>query len=344
MKNYYMVVWLLLTGYTQAFAQQPRLKQVEKYLAVTGEVTGVRPVQEKTYCLLNSFYKGNKNLMLNLPDFEDRGTREVMPLGYRLNQASEVEFRKVTRNLAESVVRPFYNESLFSGVSYQFCDSTVYGVILYYEDHNREKYSLIRERMSKYFRQADVLQKDGHVYSDPDYAVKVFSDKVEIYSLFHFPIVESFYPGVSHKVWYGPYTYDTEHSSLMLAFYNQESKENNIQLAFKVHYMYQGDTSFKMNRIRFVLDDNAYDFALEIEKEDTVDNGAMRGEYDTRTFIYPEVAKAILRSGKVNIVLEGEGGGRISYEMPAFQRASLYTAYEYFRWTVTNPMKKYRAW
>ncbi|WP_262483975.1 hypothetical protein [Bacteroides stercorirosoris] len=41
--------------------------------------------------------------------------------------------------------------------------------------------------------------------------------------------------------------------------------------------------------------------------------------------------------------LVGEGG-RLLYEMPAFQRASVHTAYEYFRWNVTNPMDKYRAW
>ena len=45
----------------------------------------------------------------------------------------------------------------------------------------------------------------------------------------------------------------------------------------------------------------------------------------------------------VKVELVGEGG-RLLYEMPAFQRASVHTAYEYFRWNVTNPMDKYRAW
>ena len=49
------------------------------------------------------------------------------------------------------------------------------------------------------------------------------------------------------------------------------------------------------------------------------------------------------RSKVINVELVGEGG-KVLYEMPDFQRVSVHTAYEYFRWNVTNPMVKYRAW
>lgn len=66
-------------------------------------------------------------------------------------------------------------------------------------------------------------------------------------------------------------------------------------------------------------------------------------ECDTRTFIFPEVLRAMDRSKVINVELVGEGG-KVLYEMPDFQRVSVHTAYEYFRWNVTNPMVKYRAW
>lgn len=343
--KYYIVIGLLLTSCAQAFAQQPRVKQVEKYLTATGnEVERTQAVLDVKYRLFGSLPQINKCLMLDLPEFSDRGTREVMPFGYQLNGASEVALDRVSGNLAESTVRPFFNKSLFAGVSYQLCDSVVYGITLYYTDPDRRKKAQIKKAMDAFFKRADSTCDTATVYSDPDYAVKVFSDKVQVYSLYHYPVVESRYPGVSHKVWEGPYTYDTGRSSLLLAFYNQESKENNIQSAFKVHYKHPGtDEPAKMNRIRFILDDATYEYPLEIEREQRSDQGQMIEECDTRTFVHPEVMKAMARASKVTVELEGDGG-RLSYQMPAFQQASLRAAYDYFRWNVTHPMAKYRAW
>ena len=245
--------------------------------------------------------------------------------------------------MAESTVRPFYSKSIFSGVSYQFCDSVIYGITLFYDTQDNAKRAAIEKNLVRHFKKADYEQGGAVVYSDPDYAVRLLPGKVEFYSLFHFPVVETFYPGVSHKVWYGPYNYEANGASVMLAFYNQESKENNIQSAFKVSYKYPAGKSFKMNLIRFILDDITYELPLEIEYSDVTDGGKAVEELDTRTFVFPEVLKAIDRSKTVKVELVGEGG-RLLYEMPAFQRASVHTAYEYFRWNVTNPMAKYRAW
>ena len=98
-----------------------------------------------------------------------------------------------------------------------------------------------------------------------------------------------------------------------------------------------------MNLIRFILDDETIELPLEVEYTDVVDGGKSIEERDTRTFLFPEVLKAMDRSAEVGVELVGEGG-RFLYKMPAFQRASVHTAYEYFRWNVTNPMAKYRAW
>ncbi len=340
--KYYMITFLLI-GYIQAFAQQPRLKQVDKYLASTGKVIQKKSIPAKKYCLLQTLYKEKKLLLLNLPELNDRGTQEVIPFGYKLNNLSEITLDTISGSLSQSTIRPLYNKSLFSGVSYQFCDSVVYGITLYYNGQNSATYSSLKERMDKFFKHADYSLAGSYFYSDPDYAVKLTSGKVEVYSLFHYPIVETFFPGVSHKVWYGPYTYETDDSSVMLAFYNQESKENNIQSAFKVYYKYRYAQPFKMNKLQFVLDDVTYEFPLTVENKTIIKETSQVEERNTRTFINPEIMKAMLRSNKLEVVLEGEGG-RFSYKMPAFQRASLYTAYEYFRWTVTNPLAKYETW
>lgn len=343
--KYYTLAILLAVSFVRAHAQQPRLEQVDTYLAATGRVADKQPVSEKRYGLLGTFYRDGKSLLLGLPDFSDRGAREVIPFGYRLNPLSEVALEKITGNLAESIVRPMFNKSIFKGVSYLFCDSVVYGINLHYSDQDGIKHATIKKSLDKFFGQADYSRRGEWIYSDPDYAVRLAFDRVEVYSLFHYPIVETRFPGIAHKVWYGPFTYETDGSSLMLAFYNQETKENNIQSAFKVRYTYNSLQPFGMNKICFVLDDITYDFPLEIEIERAgmEGNKQSRSESDTRIFINPEVMKAMLRSKRLEVVLEGKTE-TFSYKIPAFQRASLYTAYEYFRWNVTNPMVKYKAW
>ncbi len=347
--KYYIAIIVLWAGMAQAFAQQPRLKQADEYLAMTGQPDETKKSTEKQCNLLGTLYGENKRLILNLPDLQDVGTREVMPFGYKLNRASEVELTDANNNqgennnLTESSVRTFFNKSIFSGVSYQLCDSVVYGITLFYDDHQHQRRAVIEKNLLRHFQQADYELEGVSVYSDPDYAVRLLPDKVEIYSLFHFPSVETLYPGVSHKVWYGPCRYETDGSSLMLAFYNQETKENNIQSAFNVSYKYPAGTSFKMTRIRFMLDDQTFEFPLEIEYTDISDDGKTLEERNTRTFLFPEELKAITRSQMINVELIGEEG-QLLYKMPEFQRASAYTAYEYFRWNVTNPMIKYTRW
>ena len=43
--KYYIVTMLLWVGVIQVFAQQPRLKQVDEYLAATGQTVELRAVR-----------------------------------------------------------------------------------------------------------------------------------------------------------------------------------------------------------------------------------------------------------------------------------------------------------
>lgn len=343
MKIYFVVILLLYMVGGQIFAQQPRLSQVDEYLKDTGMPIVKEGIKEKKYNLLATLYDDSKRLILNLPEINDNGIREVIPLGVKLNNQSELKIVKQHANMSETAVCPLYNPSLFSGVSYLLCDSVVYGVILYHDSYSDVKRE-IEKKYSGFFKSADYKDQSVTVYSDRDYAVKLLFDRVEIYSLFHYPIVETLYPGISHKVWYGPCQYERGKVSIELVFYNQITKENNIQSAFKISYTYPDkEPSFVMKKIRFVFDESFYEFPLEVEYSELLNDGTMVKEHDTRTFVFPEVLRELEHTSRINVELIGEGG-IFSYEMPAFQRASIHTAYEYFRWNVTNPMVKYKEW
>lgn len=339
-----LVLHILLIASLNGFAQQPRLPQVKKYLEQTGNiVNGQALIKEKRYCLLQEDYKESKQLMLDIPVFRDKGVRAIMPLGFKLSNLSEIPMESSTDNISSSKRLPLYNSLYFQEISYHFCDSTVYGITLYINPESEKRFADIEEELMNHFSKADCMGHNVSIYSDEDITVQLDKGNftVEIYSLFHYPIVESLYPGVSHKVYYGPFELIySDNQNIMLAFLNQESKENNIQTAFKIWY--QGESPIRFKSVCFKVNgqDN-YEFKLETELTDQTDNGVV--ERDTRTFIMPDILQTLHRAHQIEIIIKGENG-TLTYEMPWFQRASLNTAYEYFRWHVTNPMAKYRAW
>lgn len=95
------------------FFTTTRLKQVDEYLAATGQTVELKGAPERRYGLLSTLYNNQKNLMLNLPDLEDYGAREVIPFGFRLSTASEIELAGQNENMAESTVRPFIVKASF---------------------------------------------------------------------------------------------------------------------------------------------------------------------------------------------------------------------------------------
>lgn len=339
-----IAVNLLLSIGLSGFAQQPRLPKVQEYLQQTGGVVeGKAQAGEKQYCLLQQDYKAERQLMLDVPVFRSKGVRAVMPFGFELSSLSEITLESSAGNLSKSKRMPLHDPRYFDEICYQFCDSMVYGITLYVNKTEAGAKAAIEQELRNKFSKADYTDGEVCVYSDEDFAVRFDKAKavVDIYSLFHYPTVENSYPGVSHKVYYGPFEYALPSGErIMLAFMNQESKENNIQSAFKVRY--HGASPIGLNAIHFKLDKGKeLNFRLETEIVKKVSDGIT--EHDTRTFISPDELQQLKRAHHIDVVVEGEKG-RLSYEMSCFQRASLHTAYEYFRWHVTNPMAKYRAW
>lgn len=335
-------IFLFLVGglYPAVRAQQPRLPQVDRYRAATGREIQLPAPEEIRYHLLGTLYDKDVRLMLNLPDFHDKGTKEAMPFGYRLKTESEVELKSVAGNLSESTVRKFYNRSVFTGISYLFCDSTVYGIRLYYCPEDKPVREFIGGELDRFFKKADYCSDSLAVYSDPDYLVKIGREKVEIYSLFHYPAAEVRFPGVTHFYWEAPCMWPVGETAVSLSFYNQRTKENNWQTAFRLKVTGR-EKKFGIKEIRFKTDDTEYSYSLESDFYTVTDKGY--GEADMRTFVFPEEAKEILRSRSVTVSIVGENDS-ISYPMPMFQRVSLFTAFEYFRWHVTQAMEKYKNW
>lgn len=333
---------LLVAADFAMLAQQPRLPQVENYLEATGDVSHREIGETARYNLLETLVAKDARLMLNFPDMNDRGTREVMPFGYQLNAASQVKLVHVDGNMATTEVKRLYNKSAFTGVEYALCDSTVYGITFYFDTKDESIRNFVTVQLGAFFGAADYATDSLSVYSDADYLVKVGNGKVEAYSLFHYPCVEKRFPGVQHFYWEAPCHVFADGAEVSLAFYNQRTKENNMQLAFKLKM--KTEKLSGMKSIKFDTGDAAYSYQLKSDFIEVEPDGSGMTDADMRVFLSQEDAKHILRSPQVAVTIEGNNGKAVSYVMPSFQKASLSTAFDYFRWNVTNAMVKYKGW
>jgi hypothetical protein len=335
---------LLLIFPVVLFSQQPRMPHVEMYLSETGKpVTAISPIVEKKYCLPMQRYNHSEKLILDLPVFKNLGVRAILPFGFSLNKLSEIQMLSINDNLQESVFRPLNFDSVFSGLSYMFCDSVVYGIrIQVNEGLQRVRKEQIIKELDKYFTVPDFSNERMIVYSDEDFLVRYFlqENKIEAFSLFHYPVVESNAPGIKQKVYFGPQWYEfPEGEAIMLAFFNQETKENNVQLAAKLYF--RGKELIGFNELRFKLE-NGLVINYSLQQEFVEKEKGIKTERDTRIYMHYEQLKKMMQSRVVEVEVVGTNK-KLSYKMPAFQKYSLYIAYQYYRWQATNPMVKYRG-
>ena len=322
----HIVLIILLCVVFIAPAQQPRLPVVDAYLEETGGVVaGERPDSvwvsflEKTY--------GRTGLLLNFPEVDDRGTKELIPFGFRLSEWSEIPLVPVHDNLCQSGRLPLFNRSMFSSVRYMLCDSTDYGVSLLGGEHwDRARFIA---RLKAYFKYADMESDTVSLFSDCDYLVKVGRNEVEAYALLHYPGVAVSYPGVKLYGWNAPQRIDIDAHHVDLKFYVQETKENNLQIAFRCH----------------VSDANG---AERTVKEVCLSNGRVRVacqvQSEERVFLMPNQVKDLVEDNPVHLLIVFDNGQTITCQMSYAQFMSLKMTYEYFRWNVTNYKVKYKNW
>lgn len=333
---------LLLLVCPALWGQQPRLDQVGEYQKMTGKPHPVKMAAENRYNLLGTLYAKGRNILLNFPEMKDKGTKEILPFGFRLSERTEVKTIHHSGSLCESVSCGLWNESVFSDVSYLLCDSVVYGVRMKYADTEQTVRGFIQKELKTFFSEADYVSDSLSVYSDADYLVKVTPDQVMAYSLFHYPAVETRFPGVTHYYWEAPCEMIlTDGTRISISFYNQLTKENNWQTAFRLYVRSRGDEPFEPERIRFEVDGISYTYPLASFFTERTPCGWV--EKVMRVFVAPEVLKRLSRTNGLTVTLEGRTR-KFDFVMPAYQRASLSTAYEYFRWNVTNALVKYKGW
>lgn len=335
------ITFILLVISFRLWSQQPRMSVVDSYLSETGmPVTDYRQHIERRYCLPIKRYKTNEKLILNLPVFRSLGVRAIIPFGFILNKQSDIVMHISTDNMQESKFLPLKQSNVFKSISYFFSDSVAYGVKLRMLNKPIRHNQQIADELNGYFGAPDFSDSTVIVYSDEDFLVRVCHerDEIEIFSLFHYPVLEILTPGVKQIIYYGHQWFcPADGEALMLAFFAQVSKENNIQTAMKVYH--KGNELVGFQQIQFILDNNVIlSFPLKQEFVDL--NNGKKIERDTRVFIFSEQMKKILQSTSIQVEIVGTEKS-ITYKMPEFQKYSLRVIYEYSRWQMTNPMVKY---
>lgn len=331
-----------------AYAQQPRTSVVDDYLDRTGtpqESSAVATV--KHLPMLAEYYESAFPLLLDMPEVGDRGFRELMPFGFCLSSGSEVPmadsgtgFPLPSANLAVSRPMKLYNRSLADSVQYLFCDSMVYGVRLFSGAEKEE----VRRLLQPYFGQPDYENHAGLLYSDDDYAVR-FHEHVglEVYSLYHYPAEETRFPGVVQRLWRPPFFHVAISDAgldvpIDLAFFNQTTKENNVQSAFRL-----ATDDIGLRQITFLTPDTVFVYALYPDEPQLQKASRRPMQTCMRTFVSPDVMRLLARASRVEVVVEGSKG-RVSYAMPMSQRMSQRMVYEQFRRISTNFHVKYPHW
>ncbi len=262
---------------------------------------------------------------------------DLLPFGFKLSKQSRVKMDTVE----QSGSLPVTDSTFFASATYFFNDSVVQKVRLYpVKDRAILKIrDTLENVLDAYFLRKDFSNTKETVYSDEDLLVSVNIEHnfLEISSLNHQRLFEE----VVSVIGLRNYSIDSRSSYslaldevLHLSFFNQITKENNVQLAFSIRYnstkpIYFEEIIFELSegkKIRFPVK------PLKEPYEEKV----------SRCFIGVEELKRILKSEKVRIILSGSQTR--SYLMPDYQRHSLKTALQFYKENVTHPLIHYPGW
>lgn len=319
-----LIIWICAFS---AKAQQPRMEIVQQYMEQTGAVV-LPEISDTLFCnILSEERLFSQNLLQNFPEVQDRGMKELIPFGYRLTDRTELKLVRSNSIVTTSEKVPLYNRSMFSSVEYLLCDSTVWGVRLQSgKTWNRQ---LFVSQLKSYFEKTDFDSDTLTVFSDSDYLVRVGTKSVEAQSLYHTPDMTVSFRGVDLHVFGCKTPVFEEDICLNVDFYVQETKENNLQLAFQCSAFTVNGEYEKVEKISFKNETGHYDYYVDSEK---------------RVFLMPDAVKRLTEYGPVSVSATMQNGRRLEYRMPYYQYRSLLKAYEYFCWNVTNYKTKYKKW
>lgn len=266
---------------------------------------------------------------------------DLLPFGFKLNKQSRLKIDSAQQHTFISHAIPVTDTTFFSSAVYSFNDSVVQKVRLYpVRSNNILK---IRDTLEKvldaYFYQKDFTNANETVYSDDDLlvSINIKDNFLEISSLNHQRLLEEIAVGINLRNYKIDNRMDyhlAPGEAVHLGFYNQITKENNVQLAFNIQY--NSSKPINYNEVIFEISgEQRVLFRVKPAK-----NGD--GEKVSRCFIDIADAKRILKSEKVKIILSGPNTK--SYLLPEYQKHSLKTAIQFYKENVTHPLIHYPGW
>lgn len=282
-------------------------------------------------------WNGTHKFFISAEFLKPFGIEDLVPFGYRLNSSSQIKVNTVERKQFSDVL-PVTDTTVFSSVQYAFRDSmtTVATLAIRNFTGNRSK---IESELNKHFGHADFKNANETVYSDEDFlvALNAKSKTMEVVSLDHQQLLEQIISNINlrnykddSRFWFN---IDAARA-VGLEFYNQVTKENNVQMAFRLYN--NSPKALHIKQIVFQLD-GAKKISFPVS---TITDARM--EKITRCFIQYDVARQILHAENVKVIVRGDA--MLSYEMPAYQRHSLKSAIQFYKENVTNPLLQYKGW
>ncbi|RFM27028.1 hypothetical protein [Deminuibacter soli] len=265
------------------------------------------------------------------------GVEDLVPFGYRLDNGSAIPLHKGATGVVSDPL-PVTEQRYFSTVRYAFRDSMVTAATLTVKNIS-DKRAGIEKVLDQYFGHADYKNVRESVYSDEDFAVnlRVADQTLSIVSLDHQALEEQAYPNINLRNYgdNGLFWYDADTArAIGLAFYNQVTKENNVQPAFRLYY--RSPVSINLKSVVFELGNGK---KISFPVNTITEKGLQKV---TRCYWNYETGREILRSEKVTVCLQGTE--TVRYVMPAYQRHSLQTAVQFYKENVTNPLLQYKGW
>ena len=284
----------------------------------------------------NYHWHGWAPFYLSIPFLKEAGIEDLMPFGFRLTPQSQV---RLQANGRESYPVKTSDTTLLQSVTYFLVDSVVKKVQLHINPNRKGAAATLKAMLKRHFGRYEFSNSEETAYSDDDFlaSLDTKSNMLCIQSLDHQPLEEQRIMEVNLRTYRddGRFWFSlSDQEAIGLEFYNQITKENNVQLAFRLHY--QGASPMALKQVCFEPE-GAPKMSFPVSP---VTSGGT--EKVTHCFIRPEDARRLAKAQNVRVTLLGKTVK--SYYLPTYQLHSLKTALQFYKENVTDPLIQYNGW
>lgn len=282
-------------------------------------------------------WQGRDRFYLSAPFFSAWGLTDILPFGFRLTPRSQLRLVTPAEGQQESYFVATSKPVPFDSVRYSLGDGVVRKVELKGGGTSGAARRRICEVLDHYFGKADFANEQEAVYSNEQLLAvwRLQTQSLVVQSLDHQALTEQSVPGYRFYKDEGRFWFSiSENEAVGLEFYNQLTRENNVQLAFRLHF--KGPAPVDIRQICFQLAGGQH---LRLAVTTTKAEGLTKV---SRCFLYEREAQKIAASSTVRVLVVGRR--RVSYRLPAYQKHSLKTALQFYKENVTNPLVMYSGW